>query len=118
MSEVPLWASTSPRTAGFTGMRLIDSCITQLKAQGPARTCNESKEEEEGFAVAEAPDVGQDARRCNPMSLLMVYRRIIGLIHVWIICKIPVNWMAATFFHPRVKRRGVFSPEGSPLMLR
>jgi len=26
----------------------IDSCITQLKAQGPARTCNESKEEEGG----------------------------------------------------------------------
>ena len=25
--------------------RLIDSCITQLKAQGPSRTCNESKEE-------------------------------------------------------------------------
>ena len=24
-----------------------DSCITQLKAQGPCRTCNESKEEEE-----------------------------------------------------------------------
>ena len=28
-------------------LRLIDPCITQLKAQGPARTCNESKEEEE-----------------------------------------------------------------------
>jgi hypothetical protein len=28
-------------------MRLTDSCITQLKAQGPVRTCNESKEEEE-----------------------------------------------------------------------
>ena len=27
--------------------RLIDSCITQFKAQGPYRTCNESKEEEE-----------------------------------------------------------------------
>jgi len=27
---------------------LTDSCITQLKAQGPCRTCNESKEEEEG----------------------------------------------------------------------
>ena len=27
--------------------RLIDSCITLFKAQGPARTCNESKEEEE-----------------------------------------------------------------------
>jgi len=28
-------------------LRLIDSCITQLKAQGPSMTCNESKEEEE-----------------------------------------------------------------------
>ena len=28
-------------------LRLIDSCITQLKAQGPSRTCNEGKEEEE-----------------------------------------------------------------------
>ena len=27
-------------------MRLIDSCITQLQAQGPSRTCNESNEEE------------------------------------------------------------------------
>jgi len=26
---------------------LIDSCITQLEAQGPSRTCNESQEEEE-----------------------------------------------------------------------
>ena len=43
----------------FTGMccgteagsylRLIDSCITQLKAQGASRTCNESKEEEDEF---------------------------------------------------------------------
>ena len=28
-------------------LRLIDSCITQRKAQGRSRTCNESKEEEE-----------------------------------------------------------------------
>ena len=28
-------------------LRLMDSCTTQLKAQGPSRTCNESKEEEE-----------------------------------------------------------------------
>ena len=27
-------------------LRLIDSCITHLKAQRPSRTCNESKEEE------------------------------------------------------------------------
>ena len=34
-------------------LRLIDSCITQLKAQGSSRTCNECKEEEEkaGFLV-------------------------------------------------------------------
>jgi len=29
-------------------LRLIDSGITQLRAQGPSRTCDESKEEEEG----------------------------------------------------------------------
>ena len=33
-------------------LRLIDSCITQLKAQGPSRTCNDSKEEEKTFATA------------------------------------------------------------------
>ena len=34
---------------GCEYLRLIDSCITQLEAQGPSRTCNESKEEgEEG----------------------------------------------------------------------
>jgi len=28
-------------------LRLIDYYVTQLKAQGPSRTCNESKEDEE-----------------------------------------------------------------------
>ena len=28
-------------------MRLIDSCITQVKAHGPSRTCHESKFQEE-----------------------------------------------------------------------
>ena len=28
-------------------LRLIHSCITQIKPQGPSRTCNESTEEEE-----------------------------------------------------------------------
>ena len=37
-------------------LRLIDLCITQLKAQGPSRTCNESKEEE-GRPVS-VPEVG------------------------------------------------------------
>ena len=35
-------------------VRLIDSCITHLKAQGPSRTCNESKEE------------GKVSMRCPP----------------------------------------------------
>ena len=29
-------------------LRLTDTCITQLEAQGPSRTCNESEEEEKG----------------------------------------------------------------------
>ena len=33
-------------------LRLIDSCIAQLKAQGLSRTCNESKDEEEEEEVA------------------------------------------------------------------
>jgi len=40
-------------------LRLIDSWITQLKAQGPSRTCNESKEEEE-----EGGGGAPSARRC------------------------------------------------------
>ena len=44
--KVSLWRCPSVRSRG-AGLRLIDSCITQLKAQRPSRTCNESKEEEE-----------------------------------------------------------------------
>jgi len=40
------WTMCSGSEAG-SYLRLIDFCITQLKTQGPARTCNESKEEEE-----------------------------------------------------------------------
>ena len=41
-------------------LRLTDSCITQFKAQGPSRTCNESKEEEEEFRVW-IPGLGRSA---------------------------------------------------------
>jgi len=37
-------STVSPSEAG-SYLRLIDSCIAQLKAQGPSRTCNESKED-------------------------------------------------------------------------
>ena len=43
-------AAPPPLCSGYEAgscVRLIDSCITQLKAQGPSRTCNESKEEAE-----------------------------------------------------------------------
>jgi len=46
--STPAIVSSSPsaKEAG-SYLRRINSCITQLKAQGPSRTCNESKEEEE-----------------------------------------------------------------------
>ena len=43
-------------------LRLIDSCITQVKAQGPARTCKESKEAEDEarlFLMGEVPLYGE-----------------------------------------------------------
>jgi len=43
-------------------LRLKDSCITQLKAQGPSRTCNESTEEE-------GEEEGQDPRRARIQGL-------------------------------------------------
>ena len=43
------WSQGNPASCvrWVSYLRLIDSCITQLKGQGPFRTCNESKEEEE-----------------------------------------------------------------------
>ena len=37
-------------TEAVSYLRLTDSCITQLKAQGPARTCNESQKNAEASA--------------------------------------------------------------------
>jgi len=44
-------------------LRLIDSCITQLKAQGPSRTCNESKKEKWGAGMVPGWRVSTDSRR-------------------------------------------------------
>ena len=50
-------------------LRLIDWCITQLKAHGPSRTCNESKEEEdEGHHTLLAAS-SRAAARSNRMSV-------------------------------------------------
>ena len=45
--DVPSDCEFGAMIQGLGYLRLIDSCITQLKAQGPSRTCTESKEEEE-----------------------------------------------------------------------
>ena len=37
-------------------LRLIDSCITQLKALGRSRTCHESQEEEEATILSPKPE--------------------------------------------------------------
>ena len=50
-------------------LRLINSCITQLKAQGPSRTSNESKDEEDyldpvaDLLVQLLRQLGRDAHR-------------------------------------------------------
>ena len=50
-------------------MRLIDSCITQLKAQGPSRTCSESKEEDKEEEVDSEVDLPSVCKaRCIPGS--------------------------------------------------
>ena len=53
--------SISTETGSY--FRLIDSCITQLKAQGPSGTCNESKEEEEASSSSRCPTA-----RCDSSS--------------------------------------------------
>ena len=45
-TRLNLRTTTLQQCAVVPYLRLIDSCITQLEAQGPSRTCNESKEEE------------------------------------------------------------------------
>ena len=54
--------------------RLIDSCISQLKAQGPSRTCDESKEQEEASPRPPPP----------VPSLCLSIRCILGDIRLWV----------------------------------
>jgi len=59
-------------------LRLTDSCITQLKVQGPSRTCNESKEEEHVLGMgALRPDF--------PWSILIII--IINILSITLSCK-------------------------------
>ena len=51
-------------TEAGSDSRLIDSCIPQLEAQGPARTCNESKVEG-GLPGSRSPSAHHPARRIS-----------------------------------------------------
>jgi len=60
MSEVPLflYVFNTPFQmvpGSRVEVAVIDSCITQLKAQGPSRTCNENTEEEEVAVLGQEP---------------------------------------------------------------
>ena len=68
----------------LTWLLIIDSCVTQLKAQGPSRTCNESKKEEE------------DRRRdCGGNAGLREHYNIRMLT-----CHQPPEWDQTLFFKP------------------
>ena len=45
------WTDICSGSEAGSYLRLIDSCITQLKAPAPSRTCHESKEEEQETKV-------------------------------------------------------------------
>ena len=64
-----------PGSEAGSCLRLIDSCIAQLKAQGPSRICNESKEEEERRTWAK----GVLGVKSNT-PILVTYRRALILL--------------------------------------
>ena len=59
MSEVPLYRTPSMSAS----VDPIVSCVTQLQAQGPSRTCNESKKEERESRVREIDGSGSTLRK-------------------------------------------------------
>jgi len=60
----------------FRGGLVFDSCITQLKAQGPSRTCNESKEEDEvPSRGARVDEDGEDSLVLAVVALVRAGRR-------------------------------------------
>ena len=92
-SECPAlhrWSETVARLGRqhHTHLRLIDSCITQLKAQGPSRTCNESKEEEEKTTY---PDGVGAAFAASDGSTTLALVSINGTFYIYIYMYIYVH---------------------------
>ena len=100
-------------------LRLIDSCITQLKAQGTFRTCNESKEEDlvagaggEAFAVVVVRDEVDD--RAVPCRYLQIVDWCLASFTIWGI----VDWCLASFTIRAVPCRYLIGTQSSPPSLR
>ena len=67
-----VWKSSGCEAGSY--LRRIDSRITELKAEGPSRTCNESKEEEEEGSDNQAREwesiLALPQSRCLPIPSL------------------------------------------------
>ena len=69
-------------------MRRIDSCIAQLEAQGPSRTCSESQEEED-LVVIVSVEAEVEARLQLRLLLCLLHR--FRLIRVYGLRKVDVR---------------------------
>ena len=79
MSEVPLYP-LPPRQPSST-----PETLAQLKAQGPSRTCNESKEEEEEEETL-ATQRTTPSRRARPVPGIII---IIHVLFITLTCNLP-----------------------------
>ena len=72
-------AETCSGSKSGSYLRLIDSCITQLKAHGPFKTCDESKEEEAAirFEKAATPKI-------QKLLSLVLYLVPLHLLSLWL----------------------------------
>jgi len=79
----------------------IDYFLTQLKDQGPSRTCNESKEEEEAYACAPTLRNG-----CLPHNSALHVVPAQELVGVALKLELHVHWLA----RPRTDTPRTFRP--------
>ena len=95
-------------------LRLIDSCITQLKAQEPSRTCNESKEEDL-FVFLNRLFV--DAPRRVDDALLLLFSPLLFArlrMRVWVLAR-PVHLIITMIKWIRTSRLSIKNTPLAPL---
>jgi hypothetical protein len=80
----------------------MDSCITQLKAQGHARTCYDSKEEEEGIAESQCCCYF-DTEHCNRPFEWAVKRSIVSFLP----SRVHIRHVASSSNHHLKRETGI-----------